>query len=73
MKTTIIKFRQDENADWVADLACGHSRHFRHNPPWQRREWVTRPEGREKFLGTELHCQQCEEESGKAGQRPQEV
>ena len=44
----------------VADLPCGHTRHFRHNPPWQEREWVTTPEGRDKFLGSELDCQECD-------------
>ena len=35
MKVTITGFHQDEEEYWVADLSCGHSRHFRHNPPWQ--------------------------------------
>ena len=43
----------------MADLSCGHTRHFRHNPPWQEREWVTTPEGRDQFLGTELDCKEC--------------
>ncbi|MDH5764128.1 MAG: DUF3565 domain-containing protein, partial [Nitrospinota bacterium] len=43
-----------------ADLECGHTRHFRHNPPWQVREWVTTAEGRARFLGTELDCKECD-------------
>ena len=53
MKTTVIGFQQ-------ADLSCGHTRHFRHNPPWQEREWVTTQEGRDQFLGTELDCKECD-------------
>jgi hypothetical protein len=30
----IIAFHQDEQGDWVADLACGHGQHVRHRPPW---------------------------------------
>lgn len=67
MKTTIIGFRQDEESHWVADLACGHSRHFRHDPPWQVREWVLTPEGREPFMGSEVECNKCEEEIKPAG------
>jgi len=40
MKTTITGFHQDEESQWVADLGGGHTRHFRHHPPWQKREWV---------------------------------
>jgi len=29
MKTKITGFHQDEYEQWVADLSCGHSRHFR--------------------------------------------
>jgi len=61
MKTTITGFHQDEEEYWVADLFCGHSRHFRHNPPWQEREWVTTQEGRDRFLGTELDCKECDQ------------
>lgn len=60
MKRRIIGFHQDENGDWVADLECGHTRHVRHNPPWDNRPWVVTPEGREKFLGHELLCKKCE-------------
>jgi len=29
-KTKITGFHQDEYEHWVADLSCGHSKHFRH-------------------------------------------
>ena len=60
MKTKIIGFHQDEYDQWVACLSCGHSRHFRHDPPWQRREWVTSPHGRKAYIGFKLDCQVCE-------------
>ena len=49
-KTKITGFHQDEDKDWVADLSCGHSRHFRHNPPFRLCEWVTSPQGRDEHI-----------------------
>ena len=34
IKTKITGFHQDKYEQWVADLSCGHSRYFRHDPPW---------------------------------------
>lgn len=62
MNTTVIGFHQDEELHWVGDLACGHSRHFRHDPPWQVREWVLTQEGRDQIIGSELVCKKCAEE-----------
>ena len=62
MKTTITGFHQDEQEHWVAKLACGHTRHFRHDPPWQERVWVTTAQGRNTFIGLELECTVCENE-----------
>ena len=59
-KRAIIGFHQDEAQDWVAELSCGHGQHTRHQPPFQIREWVTSPEGREGKLGAELDCRFCE-------------
>jgi hypothetical protein len=33
VKRKITEFHQDEVGDWVAVLACGHSRHMRHHHP----------------------------------------
>jgi len=63
MKQKIIGFHQDEHADWVADLACGHAQHVRHQPPWQQRPWVTTVEGRQSRLGVELECKKCDGEA----------
>ena len=60
VKTKITDFHQDEYKDWVADLSCGHSRHFRHNPPFQVCEWVKSPQGRDTYIGFELACKICE-------------
>ncbi len=63
MKRRIVGFHQDENEDWIADLECGHTQHVRHKPPWENRPWVTTPEGRNGFLGQELTCKKCVEQS----------
>ena len=63
MQQAIIGFHLDEENDWVADLACGHGQHVRHNPPWQNRPWVITEQGREEKLGVMLECKKCEEET----------
>jgi hypothetical protein len=57
----IVGFHKDEEGDWVADLDCGHTRHMRHNPPWQERDWVTTRSGRESRVGQDIDCSECEE------------
>ena len=56
----ITGFHQDEEGQWVAELACGHGQHVRHNPPWQVRPRVATPEGRAGLLGVTLRCLKCE-------------
>jgi len=63
----IIGFHQDDEGHWVADLECGHTRHVRHDPPWEQRPWVTSPEGRASFLGVKLGCKRCADEAGDQG------
>lgn len=60
MKQPIVGFHQDEVGDWVADLACGHTQHVRHNPPFSSRPWVLTAEGRQRFLGFVLDCKLCD-------------
>ena len=55
----ITGFHQDEEGHWVAELECGHGQHMRHNPPWQNREWVLTPEGRDRFIGVRIACVKC--------------
>ena len=62
MEQPIVGFYQDEVGDWVADLACGHTQHVRHNPPFSHRPWVLTAEGRQRFLGFVLNCKLCDEE-----------
>lgn len=60
MQQAITGFHQDEAGHWVADLACGHSQHVRHDPPWQVREWVVKEATRREHLGMPLECVQCD-------------
>jgi hypothetical protein len=59
----ITGFHQDAEGHWVAELECGHGQHVRHDPPWQVREWVLKPETRAAYLGTALNCRLCDAES----------
>lgn len=59
MNSAITGFHQDEAGDWVAELACGHYQHVRHDPPWTSRPWVITPQGRESMIGHQLDCKKC--------------
>ncbi|HYO53938.1 DUF3565 domain-containing protein [Archangium sp.] len=50
MKQAITGFHLDSENHQVAELACGHWQHLRHDPPW-----------RERPLGIELECERCDE------------
>lgn len=58
----IVGFHQDEENHWVAELACGHSQHVRHSPPWQNRPWVVNDAERADKLGHSLECVKCDRE-----------
>jgi hypothetical protein len=60
MEQRIVGFHQDEHGDWVADLACGHGQHVRHQPPLTSRPWVLTEGGRMQHLGQMLNCKKCE-------------
>lgn len=60
MQQAIIGFHQDEHGDWVADLACGHVQHVRHQPPFMNRPWVLSPQGRTRHVGQMLGCRLCD-------------
>ena len=62
MEQRIVGFHQDEYSDWVADLACGHGQHVRHQPPLTNRLWVVTEKGRSQHLGQVLNCKKCEGE-----------
>ncbi|WP_163558491.1 DUF3565 domain-containing protein [Halomonas sp. NO4] len=61
MLQPIVGYHRDEENHWVAELACGHNQHVRHQPPWVERPWVTTPAGRRRMLGFELACKKCDE------------
>ena len=63
MNRRIVGWHQDEQGDWVAELACGHGQHVRHTPPLSFRPWVLTGEGRTSFVGYELNCVRCDEEN----------
>jgi hypothetical protein len=56
----ITGYHVDEEGHWVAELACGHFQHVRHDPPWQLRVWVTTEDGRQAHLGHQLQCLKCD-------------
>ncbi|UTW12426.1 DUF3565 domain-containing protein [Marinobacterium rhizophilum] len=60
MKQPITGYHLDEQGDWVAQLACGHFQHVRHNPPWMNRPWVVTEQGRQSKLGVMLECRKCD-------------
>ncbi len=64
MKQKMIGYHKDEEDHWVAQLACGHFQHVRHDPPWTSRPWVTSAEGRDSMLGFELSCKKCDQGLG---------
>ena len=57
----ITGYHLDEAGHWVAQLACGHNQHVRHDPPLVCREWVQSPDGRQAMIGFELGCRKCME------------
>ena len=61
MKQAITGFHLDDEQDWVAQLACGHFQHVRHDPPWQLRPWAIQAKDRDTMLGRELNCVKCDE------------
>jgi len=60
MQRMIVGFHPDEQNDWVAELACLHNQHVRHDPPWQDRPWVRSELGRRSRLGTPIDCPLCD-------------
>jgi hypothetical protein len=65
MERRIVQFHQDEEGHWVGELECGHTRHLRHEPPWQVRPWVLDPRARADRIGTPIDCRECREAGDK--------
>jgi hypothetical protein len=55
----ITGYHRDEEGHWVAQLACGHNQHVRHDPPMETRQWVLTRNGRDAMIGFELRCKKC--------------
>ena len=65
MQQAIVDFALDDENHWYAILACGHTQHVRHDPPWQNRPWVITEQGRNEKLGVMLECKKCDEDTKK--------
>ncbi|MFG6459277.1 DUF3565 domain-containing protein [Roseateles sp. BYS96W] len=61
MQQPITGFHVDDEGHWVAQLACGHNQHVRHDPPWQNRPWTQSAQGRNGVLGQPLNCVKCDQ------------
>ena len=61
MERTIVGFHPDAQGEWVAELACGHRRHVRHQPPFQLAAWVLEAEGRRQRVGAPIECRLCDQ------------
>ena len=61
MDRPIVAFRQDEAGTWVAELACGHSQHIRHNPPVRSAPWVLDDDERNARIGADIECRLCDQ------------
>ena len=60
MDQPIVGFHLDDEGHWVAELACGHYQHVRHDPPWINRPWThTSRAGRR--AGHNLACRKCDQ------------
>lgn len=60
MDQPIVGVPLDDDGHWVAQFACGHFQHVRHDPPWTRRPWTQTAEGRAAALGRRLACRRCD-------------
>lgn len=61
MQQPITGYHLDDERHWVAQLACGHHQHVRHDPPWMNRPWVITSAGRQSMIGYRLACKKCDE------------
>ena len=70
MNRAIVAFHEDANSEWIAELACGHRLHQRHNPPFFDRPWVLTPEERQSQIGIEIDCSGCDQRTIPVGYEP---
>jgi catechol 2,3-dioxygenase-like lactoylglutathione lyase family enzyme len=62
MQRAIADYHRDDEHHWVATLACGHTQHLRHTPPFVERPWVMDATRRAAMLGYPLACKVCDDE-----------
>lgn len=60
MERAITGFRRGDDGHWVADLACLHSQHVRHQPPFRLAPWVLDEGERAARVGLPLDCPLCD-------------
>jgi tellurite resistance-related uncharacterized protein len=60
MNRKITEFHNDDEGDCYALLDCFHTRHFRHNPPFDDRPWTLTEDGRAAMVGEETNCVRCD-------------
>ena len=60
MERAITGFHADDHGDWVAELACLHGQHVRHQPPFREAPWVHEELGRRDRIGASLDCPLCD-------------
>jgi tellurite resistance-related uncharacterized protein len=60
MQRAMTGFHRDSEEHWVAELACGHAQHVRHQPPFFLRPWVLTEDGRAGRIGQTLDCVSCD-------------
>ena len=60
MNRAIAGFRRDDAGEWVAELACLHAQHVRHQPPFRLAPWVLDDGERAARVGAPLDCPLCD-------------
>jgi len=60
----IKRFNQDDNGEWIVELACGHTRHVRHDPPWHNYPWILTSAGRDEMIEVKINCGICDQTTG---------
>jgi tellurite methyltransferase len=70
VRRLITGFHRDEEGDWVAELACLHGQHVRHQPPFRLAPWVLDEHERRARIGTPLDCPLCDRAELPDGLRP---
>ena len=70
MQRAMVGFRRDDEGDWIAELACLHSQHIRHDPPFWDAAWIEDDDERARRVGQPLDCPLCDRAELPEGLRP---